>query len=114
MLVSYDVEPFMQSAYAAATPSAWPHDRYLSPLNLYFAWPLETSDNFILGALNTSAAYLLQAAIDEGQQIQDLPLYTNYAPSGSTLTEVYGGNVARLQQIKKMYDPNNVMGRAGG
>ena len=114
IFVSYAVEPFLRSAYSHATDSAWPHSQYLSPLNLYFAWPLGLSDTIFLKAIKDSANSIRAQAIAEGQKLDGLPTYSNYAIAGSSLQSVYGGNVARLQQIKATYDPTNLMGRAGG
>lgn len=114
IFVSYDVEPFLQSVAAQSTDAAYPHSTRVLPLNLYFAWPLFISDALVKKAITDSANVIRQAAIAEGQPIADLPSYPNYALEDAPIESLYGGNVVRLKAIKQMYDPKNVMGRAGG
>jgi hypothetical protein len=40
--------------------------------------------------------------------------YTNYALFGTPLKMMHGAHVKRLCEIRKKYDPENVMGLAGG
>lgn len=84
------------------------------PINIYYAWSLESSDTLIHGVMQESARYLTEIAISEGQNVTDLPLYPNYALYDTPLERLYGGNVAKLQTIKARYDPDNVMALAGG
>lgn len=115
-LVSYDVEPFLPSLFSHGTPSAYPPDRTkgLLPLNLYFAWSSSFADQAYYNAIKTSAAYIKQLAIAEGQDIEDAALYGNYVLYDTPLESIYGDNVARLKAIHAQYDPQNVMGLAGG
>lgn len=114
VLISYDVEPFLPSAYTNATPSAYPHSRYQTPLNLYFAWPIGLSDGIFTAAIKKSADKIRNAAIAEGQNLSGLLSYPNYALGDAPLESMYGENVPRLKQIKAKYDPTNLMGRTGG
>lgn len=45
---------------------------------------------------------------------EQLSLYGNYALGDTPLEAMYGVNVERLARIKKVVDPKNVMGLAGG
>jgi hypothetical protein len=65
-------------------------------------------------AIRQSQTTLFNAAVAEGQNVQDLPLYGNYAIFGSDLEDIYGGNLAKMKTVKARVDPNNVMGLAGG
>jgi len=38
----------------------------------------------------------------------------NYALFGTSVEAMYGENLGRLHKIKKKYDPEDVMGLAGG
>ncbi len=114
MLVSYDIEPFLTSIPHHATRSAYPHEKYASPLNLWFAWTLATADSYQLAGIKQSATNIAAAAKAQGQDIESLALYPNYCLADTPLEKMYGQNLASLKMIKDKYDPSNVMGRAGG
>jgi hypothetical protein len=40
--------------------------------------------------------------------------YVNYALFGTPVEAIYGGHLERLREIKKKYDPEDVMGLADG
>ena len=65
-------------------------------------------------AILTSASTLQNVGIRNGQDLKSAPAYVNYAISGTPLEKIYGGNVPRLREIRKDYDPKDVMGQAGG
>lgn len=116
--ISYDVEPFMTTLFtkAPASSSAYPPSRArgLLPLNIYYAWLLPSSDELMRDAAVASAQQLTDVAIAQGQDIADAALYGNYAIDGTPLERLYGDNLDQLQATKQKYDPQNVMGLAGG
>jgi hypothetical protein len=65
-------------------------------------------------AMRLSAASLVQAGIKDGQDLKNAGPYVNYALFGTPLETMYGQNLERLHEIRQVYDPNNVMGLAGG
>lgn len=65
-------------------------------------------------AVRTSAATLERAGIQDGQDLKDAAAYVNYAITGTPLKKIYGSNVPRLREIRRKYDPEDVMGLAGG
>lgn len=83
-------------------------------MNIYYAWDLPISDSLINSVMQTSASYLTDLAVSENQDVGDAPLYPNYAIYDTTLSRLYGDNLSRLQSIKAQYDPDNIMGLAGG
>lgn len=107
--VSYDVEPFLPySQYAK--DAAWPHSTNALPLNLYFAWTNPAEDAFWAKAIKTSADKIAAQARSEGQNLDNLYLYPNYAVTGTPSSQLYGPNLGRLSQLRKQYDPQDVMG----
>ncbi|CDO76772.1 hypothetical protein BN946_scf184978.g1 [Trametes cinnabarina] len=116
--ISYDVEPFLSSIFSHApeNSSAYPPSRStgLLPLNIYYAWGSSLADETMQNAARQSAAHLMQVVLGEGQDIADAALYGNYAIMETPLERIYGQNVPRLQALKAKYDPENVMGLAGG
>jgi len=114
LLVSYEMQPFLPNITEFATPSAYPHDKSVSPLNIYFAWPLVSSDELLINAMKESAASIAEVAKEEGQDVDSLPLYPNYCLADTPLERMYGSSLEKLRSMKRIYDPRNVMGRAGG
>ncbi|KAG9084980.1 hypothetical protein FS749_004777 [Ceratobasidium sp. UAMH 11750] len=114
--ISYDVEPFLQSMTARNKGGAYPHDNYLIPLNLYFAWTLPIKDQFFIDALKESARVIFDQAVAEGQDIAGTKQikYSNYAVAAEASQSLYGSNLSRLRELKAQYDPDNIMRLAGG
>ena len=83
---------------------------------LYFAWVSAEFDDYFHSAIKEAAAMILQAAIDDGQNVSGANqiVYPNYAVYDTPLANLYGSNVQRLRAIKAVYDPFNVMGLTGG
>jgi hypothetical protein len=54
------------------------------------------------------------AAVADGQNLTDAAVYPNYALFDTTIEDIYGANIPRLQAIKNGVDPENVMGLTGG
>ena len=108
-LISYDVEPFLPySQYAQ--DAAWPHKTNALPLNLYFAWTNPAEDEFWTNAIKASANKIAAQARSEGQNLDDMYLYPNYAITGTPSDQLYGPNLGRLSQLRKQFDPQDVMG----
>ena len=115
--VSYALEPFLNTIFMHNTSAtAYPPDRSrsLKPLNMYFAWSTPDGDDAFIQQIEEAAKTIEAAAVAEGQNVGDAALYPNYAIAGTPLERLYGSNVPRLHEIKKNYDPYNVMGLAGG
>lgn len=45
---------------------------------------------------------------------EPLALYGNYADANTPLCDIYGENLPSLRALKAKFDPENVMGLAGG
>lgn len=61
-----------------------------------------------------SAQHLTAVAQGEGQNIADAALYGNYAIADTPLERIFGANLPSMRVAKQKYDPQNVMGLAGG
>ncbi|KAL4076696.1 hypothetical protein V8B97DRAFT_1483468 [Scleroderma yunnanense] len=117
VLLSYSVEPFLPTIFSHNTsPSAYPgsRDYSVSPIRIYFAWTLSSSDELMQNAIRTSAAKLFNKALELGQDIENAPLYPNDAIFDTPLERMYGDNVHSLRAIRRSVDPDDVMGLAGG
>ncbi|CAE6480866.1 unnamed protein product [Rhizoctonia solani] len=116
LFISYDVEPFLPSMNARSKGGAYPHDDFLMPLNLYFAWVGSLDDEWFLNALDESTRVIREQAIAEGQDIAGAKQikYGNYAAAAEDLSSIYGSNLGRVKELKQKYDPNNIMALAGG
>ena len=109
------MEPFLPTLFTHnTTPSAYPPNRTqdLSPINIYYAWLSPESDQVVYDAIRTSAQTLQAHAIDS--DVDSALVYPNYAIFDTPLIDLYDTNLPRLQAIKKVVDPGNVMGLAGG
>jgi FAD/FMN-containing dehydrogenase len=118
VFISIDVEPFTSNYFSFSQGGAYPHTSAspLDPILLYFAWVSSEFDDYYHSAIKEAAAAILQAAIDDGQDVGGAKqiVYPNYAVYDTPLANLYGSNVQRLETIRKLYDPTNVMGLTGG
>jgi hypothetical protein len=116
VVVVYAVDPFEADFLTHGSPSAYPPDRTLPvfPSRIYFGWTDSSVDKLMGDAIRASTAALESAGIQDGQDLENAAAYVNYAISGTPLEKIYGGNLPRLREIKEIYDPQDVMGLAGG
>lgn len=112
------MEPFLPVLYSHSTlPSAYPPSRSQAvlPFHLYYAWLVKYFDDDFRDAAQKSLVRIKEIAIEEGQfEIENAPVYPNYAPPDTPLERMYGGNVLALKRLKAVVDPENVMGLSGG
>ncbi len=66
---------------ATINGTAYPPTRkkVYSPLNLAYSWAIADYDDIFLDAIRQSTVTIRAAAIAEGQDIANAPLYSNYA-----------------------------------
>ena len=112
----YVIEPFELDFLTHGGPSAYPPDRSLAvfPSVRPITWTNASVGGFITDAIRLSTASLMEAGIQDGQALINAAPYVNYASIGTSLERMYGGHLGRLREIRKKYDPENVMGLAGG
>jgi hypothetical protein len=65
-------------------------------------------------AIHRTGAFLRELAIAEGQLTKDVALHPNYAVFDKPLDSMFGSNVESLIWLSKKFDPNDVIGLAGG
>jgi berberine-like enzyme len=116
VLLIYTLEPFEPDFLSHGGPSAYPPDRSLVvfPSNIYYGWTNASADRFMADAMRRSVASLVEAGIEDGQDLKNAAPYVNYALFGTSPMAMYGEHLERLRKIKKKYDPGDVMGLAGG
>jgi hypothetical protein len=89
-------------------------DKTYLPYYIYYAWRSEENDDIMIDALKASTERIRDAAEADGQDIEDAPLYPNYALFDTPVEKMYKNNVGELKELKRRIDPFNVMGLAGG
>lgn len=114
-----DIEPYVSSYLNNSQGGAYPHPNSCTPLfpiQFQFSWLSPSDDALFIHAIKSTQEAILQMALDEGQDIGGSKqiLYPNYAIDDTPLQHLYGNNVARLQNIRKVWDPKNVMYCTGG
>ncbi|KAI0274508.1 hypothetical protein BGY98DRAFT_1115669 [Russula aff. rugulosa BPL654] len=115
ILLEYSFEPFEPDFLSHGGPSAYPPNRSLAvfPSSIAYGWTNASADGLMADSMRRSAASLVEAGIQNGQDLENAATYVNLALFGTPLKTMYGGHLGRLREIEK-YDPDNVMGLAGG
>ncbi|KAM7194430.1 hypothetical protein V8F20_007956 [Naviculisporaceae sp. PSN 640] len=116
LVASFDIEPFTNYG-EYATDSAFPHHASPLPLNLYFAWALQSEDEFWWAKMREIVDRLKTQAQEEGIYLnaETHPAYPNYSLFDEPIEEMYGSaNAARLRTLRDKYDPERIMDLAGG
>ena len=117
-LIGAIVEPIHPHAWSNAVPSAFPHDSTHDRFPIFFsiAWQNPADDNYVFDAVKSIAASIREVATKEGQDIlgeKDVK-YPGSSSFWSQPEEIYGESLPRLRDVRKRYDPEDVMGLAGG
>ena len=116
VLIVYTLDPYDPDFFTHGSPSAYPPNRTppVFPSTIYYGWTDESVDKHMGDAIRISTATMESAGIQDGQNLENAAAYVNYAIAGTPLEKIYGGNVPRLRKIRERYDPEHVMGLAGG
>lgn len=87
----------------------------MSPMNVWFEWEGPEYDQDYHDAVMASTRHLKELVIrEQGQYLDDMPVYNNYAHHDTPLEKMYGDNLPALRELARKYDPNRVMTLAGG
>lgn len=113
---SWIIEPFAPDwfSHAREGSSAWPPSRAqpFHPLDLFFPFSDPSALEKIRDMVVTSGAHLTNVLRANGEDLQ--APYPNYADPSTSVESMYGKNLEQLKALKTQYDPENVMGLAGG
>ncbi|KAN0133064.1 FAD-binding domain containing protein [Lactarius tabidus] len=114
--VGVAIEPFLANVLSHGSDSAYPPDRSqaLFPTSVNIAFSNASLDDTIARAVRNFSDTVTAAAVADGQNLTDAAVYPNYALFDTTIEDIYGANIPRLQAIKNGVDPENVMGLTGG
>ena len=114
--MSVALQHFDSGLFSHGSPSAYPPDRTQTvfPSLLNVAWLNASLDNTVADILHDGAKTIRDVALADGQDLSNAAVYVNFALFDTPLEDMYGGNVARLHQIKTEIDPEGVMDLAGG
>ncbi|EIN06906.1 FAD-binding domain-containing protein [Punctularia strigosozonata HHB-11173 SS5] len=123
----YLAEIFLPTIYSHAEtipgypPSAYPatRDVVLMPGNINAIWSNPSADKLVHDSMVSSGIRLREKAVALGQTQADptdpnASKYPNYAAYGTPVEHLYGQHLPFLRQIKRKYDPADVMCLAGG
>ncbi|UJR17264.1 hypothetical protein I4U23_004159 [Adineta vaga] len=86
------------------------------PICVISKWNLTSDDSIFMNATQSIADTLLKTMIADGQynNATEQIIYPNFALETTPVSLIYGKNLPRLQNIRKTWDPENVMYLTGG
>ncbi|KAI0265073.1 FAD-binding domain-containing protein [Gloeopeniophorella convolvens] len=110
------LETFGQGLPTHGSDSAWPPNRSHAffPTAVTMGYRNASLDDTITRAVLKYSSAVQAAAIKDGQDVKNAPVYPNYAIFDVTVQNMYAQNLPRLRAIQNAVDPKNVMGLAGG
>ncbi|KAI0339141.1 FAD-binding domain-containing protein [Trametopsis cervina] len=120
-IMIFAVQPFLRTllTHAPEGSSAYPPSRSFAymPSTIEWSW----SDPSVDGVMNDGlrdATNSLKGVLEREGQVVDAAkagVYGNFASQHvTTPEEVFGGSLGRLREVKRVWDPRDVMGRTGG
>ncbi|KIJ94572.1 hypothetical protein K443DRAFT_125166 [Laccaria amethystina LaAM-08-1] len=116
--VSYEIWPFHKNAFNGVKQedSAWPHEegKVFGPLVGWFEWSGKDNDKYWLEQISNSLRVLHQVALKENCTTEDLPMYLNITLEDTSVKDIYRDHYEELKLLRRVYDPNDVMGLAAG
>jgi hypothetical protein len=106
--------PGYLSRAPSSSPSAWPPSRRteIRPTVFGIDWTSPADDALVASAMRSATANIRSKAAKLG--LTPTVAYPNYAAWWTPLEDLYGANLPVLKELKKKYDPKNIMGLAGG
>lgn len=77
-------------------------------------WSSKEQNSQLHNAISRTASVLHKVAKKEGQTSDNALLYPNYATFDTPLEKLYGNNLPKLKELKRLHDLNDTMGLVGG
>ena len=117
VLVIVDAWPVHPDIFNNSPPNAaFPHkaNEPYSPMLAYFQWESEKDDQFWLTKLKGTLNRIRVVARNLGVTPRKPAYYSNLSLETVPAHKIYRDNLGWLMQVKKKYDPTDVMGRSGG
>ncbi|KAH6904220.1 hypothetical protein BKA70DRAFT_1565942 [Coprinopsis sp. MPI-PUGE-AT-0042] len=119
-LVTGNIEPFGQQAYAFNRGSAWPHDPS-APYNTFnglFMWS-DPADDEIARSLteeyhNKIHEKAVSLGVSKRQGEPEVYYPPNYSMGITPSSVIYGPNMPWLQEVRTRVDPDNLISLTGG
>ncbi|KAJ3562400.1 hypothetical protein NP233_g9595 [Leucocoprinus birnbaumii] len=112
-----DCWPVHPKIFANSPPgAAWPHkpSEPYGPMLVYFRWRNKTDDGFWITKLKGTLNRIRALARNKGLTPIKPALYNNLSLETVPVHKIYRENLSWLMKVKAKYDPNDVMGQAGG
>ncbi|KAF8552573.1 FAD-binding domain-containing protein [Imleria badia] len=111
--------PLTKSMFDKATPSAWPHvqDKPNRPIIIYFTWEGKEHDDYWVRTMKSTLKTIRDKVHAERESSKGLPYFISTAladPEATSVEDLYSGNLEKLKQLRKKYDPKGVMDLTGG
>ncbi len=106
VLLVYSLEPFEPDFLSHGGPSAYPPHRSLIVFlsTIYLGWTNSSVDGFMAEAtMRLSHASLVKAGIKDGQDLENVAPYVNYALFETSLKTTYGEHLEQLREMRKKY-----------
>lgn len=116
-MVLLDVWPFHEKIFDKSPPgAAWPHEpgKPFGPMLAYFLWEDQKDDEFWLRKLKGTLNRIHVTALSLGLTTNKPAYYNNLSLESVPARKIYRENMDWLSEVKKEYDPRDVMGRCGG
>lgn len=112
--VGGNVEPFLAAAYSHARNSAFPHSRPFNSFNGLFSWSDPADDQIMLNLTVEYHTKIWKKALELNVSSEDAEFPPNYSQSITPVRQIYGPNLARLQDIRRRVDPWDIIPLTGG
>jgi hypothetical protein len=119
-----DAWPFVSTMFNQSTPAAWPHpsvdpktNKKKPPVSFilaWYTWENEKNDNIWINEMKRALGKIQKKADVEGCTISQPPVYLNASLLDTPVSDIYRENLSNLRQLRKKYDPNDIMKNAGG
>ena len=114
-MVVADIWPFLPTMSDKSTDSAWPHKKPNGFLIIYFMWDGAENDSVWIKQMTTALGHIREIALQENCTTPDAPVYCNTALDVTTTPQqIYRDHLVKLSQLRRKFDPHQVMDRTGG